>query len=216
MVVTNLRLRLGRRGGASPGYYRASTESSRLSAKDAAESQAVHAEPIADGRRLLTTSLMSIIGIVAVDRNNAIGKDGKLPWHYSADLKFFKQQTVGNVCVMGRRTWLSLGKPLPERLNVILSRSLDIEPRESVIVLRDKVSVLSLKQYLACDLFIMGGAQIFQAFRDEIETWIVTEVPIEVEGADVFMPEDYLRGFKPCDERRLEEDLKVTFYERAG
>ena len=158
---------------------------------------------------------MSIIGIVAVDRNNAIGKDGKLPWHYSADLKFFKQRTVGNVCVMGRRTWLSLGKPLPERLNVILSRSLEIEPRGSVVILKDKLSILSLKKYLACDIFIIGGAEVFQTFRDEIEKWIVTEVPLEVEGADVFMPEDFLRGFKPWDELRLEENLKVTFYERA-
>src|SRR5262252_7598733 len=59
---------------------------------------------------------MAIIGIVAVDRNFAIGKGGSLPWHYSADLKFFKQTTLGNAVVMGRRTWQSLKKPLPDRL----------------------------------------------------------------------------------------------------
>lgn len=158
---------------------------------------------------------MTIIGIVAVDRNGAIGKGGTLPWHYSADLRFFKQQTTGHACVMGRRTWLSLKKPLKERLNIVLSRSSDVEPQASVITIRDRTSVLSLKPYLACDLFIIGGEQVFRAFRDDIERWIVTEVPLVVEGADTFMPTDYLQGFRPIDSLTLEENLKVTFYERA-
>lgn len=157
---------------------------------------------------------MSIIGIVAVDKNNAIGKGGGLPWHYSEDLKFFKGQTFGNACVMGHRTWLSLKKPLPGRLNIVLSRSSEVEAAESVILLRDKSSVLSLKPYLKCDLFILGGAQIFGAFLADIDKWIVTEVPLEVEGADAFMPENFLDGFKAYDERRLDENLKATFYER--
>ena len=158
---------------------------------------------------------MAIIGIVAVDRNGAIGKGGSIPWHYSADLKFFKQQTTGNACVMGHRTWLSLKKPLPNRLNIVMSRRAEIEPQESVIVLRDKLSVLSLKTYLSCDLFIIGGEQVYRTFLDEIEKWIVTEIPLTVEDADTFMPQNYLQGFKPDDSRQLEENLKVTFYERG-
>ena len=157
---------------------------------------------------------MAVIGIVAVDQNGAIGKGGSVPWHYSADLKFFKQQTTGNACVMGYRTWLSLKKPLPNRLNIVLSRKSEIEEWESVIVLRDKTSVMSLKPYLSCDLFIIGGRQVYQTFHSEIERWIVTEVPLAVEDADTFMPEDYLQGFNPYDTRELEENLKVTFYER--
>ena len=59
-----------------------------------------------------------IIGIVAVDRNLAIGKGGRLPWHYSADMKFFKETTIGNAVVMGRHTWLTLKGPLPDRQNI--------------------------------------------------------------------------------------------------
>lgn len=157
---------------------------------------------------------MSIIGIVAVDRQGAIGRRGSIPWHYSADLKFFKQQTIGNACVMGYRTWLALRKPLPSRLNVVMSRSAEIEGHESVIVLRDKLSVLSLKPYLSCNLFIIGGEQVYRTFLDEIERWIVTEIPLAVADADTFMPKDYLQGFRPFDTRELEENLKVTFYER--
>ncbi len=158
---------------------------------------------------------MSITGIVAVDRNNAIGKGGRLPWHYSADLKFFKQQTMGHACVMGKRTWLSLQKPLPQRLNIVLSRSNEISPQPSVIVLKDKLSVLSLKPYLACELFIIGGAQVYQTFREDIDRWIVTEIPLTVEGADAFMPEDFLRDFKATEMRALEDNLRATVYERS-
>jgi dihydrofolate reductase len=157
---------------------------------------------------------MSIIGIVAVDRNGAIGKGGQLPWHYSADLKFFKSQTTGHACVMGYKTWLTLKRPLPNRLNIVLTRRAEVESRESVVWLREKQSALSLKSYLNCDLFIIGGAQIFEMFRGEIDRWLVTEVPLTVEGADTFMPPDFLEGFHPSDTRDLGDGLKVTFYER--
>ena len=157
---------------------------------------------------------MAIIGIVAIDRNGAIGKGGALPWHYPADLKFFKERTTGNVCVMGRRTWESLRRPLPNRLNVVLSRG-GIESREGVVALSDKQSALSLVPYLARDVFVIGGEKVFRAFRDEIEEWIVTRVPLAVEGADTFMPANFLDGFAPHDTRQLDEDLQVTFYSRA-
>jgi dihydrofolate reductase len=158
---------------------------------------------------------MAITGIVAVDKQGAIGKAGSLPWHYSADLKFFKSQTTGNACVMGYRTWASLKRPLPGRLNIVLSRSRVVEPQAGVILLRDRLSVLSLRPYLACDLFIIGGAQVFSAFSQDIERWIVTEVPLNVEGADTFMPENFLEGFEAYDRRELDEGLRVTFYQRA-
>lgn len=159
---------------------------------------------------------MAIIGIVALDRNGAIGKAGKLPWHYSADLKFFKAQTTGNVCVMGRRTWESLKKPLPDRLNVVLSRSLEVDEQAGVLALRDKQTALSLAPYLGCHLFVIGGEQIFRAFMPEIEEWIVTEVPLTVEGADTFMPPDFLAGFDPRESHALGDDLRVTFYARSN
>jgi dihydrofolate reductase len=158
---------------------------------------------------------MAIIGIVAVDGNGAIGKAGRLPWHYSADLKFFKSQTTGNVCVMGRRTWESLGKPLPNRLNIVMSRSLEMEEQPGLIILRDKQSVLSLAPYLGCHLFVIGGEEIFRAFGPEIEEWRVTEVPLAVEGADTFMPHGFLAGFDARESRALEDDLRVTFYART-
>ncbi len=159
---------------------------------------------------------MSIIGIVAVDRDSAIGKGGRLPWHYTADLKFFKAQTTANACLMGYKTWLSLKRPLPNRLNVVMTRRAEVEPSESVVWLRDRQSALSLYRYLNCDLFVIGGAQIFEAFRDDIDRWLVTRVPLAVEGADTFMPPDFLEGFSATDKQDLGDGLTVTAYERAG
>ena len=85
---------------------------------------------------------MAIIGIVAIDQNLAIGKGGRLPWHYSADMKFFKQTTIGNAVVMGRRTWLTLKGPLKDRQNIVLSRDQNLSSDDSVKVVGDVESVL--------------------------------------------------------------------------
>ena len=156
-----------------------------------------------------------IIGIVAVDRNGAIGKGGKLPWHYSADMKFFKETTTGNAVVMGRNTWLTLKRPLPNRLNIILSHQAEIEPQDSILVLRDVESVLAMSRDLKTDLFVIGGAQVYSAFLPYIEKWMVTEVPLTVEDADTFMPANYLSGFARTESKHLDDDLIVSTYERG-
>lgn len=153
-----------------------------------------------------------IIGIVAIAQNFAIGRDGKLPWHYSADLKFFKQTTSGNAIVMGRKTFDSIGKPLPNRLNIVLSHKFE---NPQVILLRNKEAVLEIAKYLKGDIFIIGGATIYQEFTDVIDKWIVTEIPETVEDADAFMPKDFLAGFEMIENIKLEEYLFVKFYERA-
>nr|AIA16708.1 Dihydrofolate reductase [uncultured bacterium] len=155
-----------------------------------------------------------IIAIVAVDRNGAIGRDGKLPWHYSSDMRFFKETTTGNSCVMGYKTWLTLKRPLPNRLNIVLSRQSEIAPQDSVVLLRDVESVLSLAEELNGDLFVIGGEQVYRSFQPHIQKWIVTEVPLSVEGADAFVPKDYLEGFELTGTRKLEDNLNVSFYER--
>lgn len=150
-----------------------------------------------------------------MDRNNAIGKDGKLPWHYSADMKFFRETTTGHAVVMGRKTWTTLGKPLKNRLNIVLSRDPSIEPQESLLVLSDVEAVLSLNDSLTTDLFVIGGAQIYETFLPRIERWLVTEVPLTVKGADTFMPQGYLQDFNKTNSRSIGDGLTVKFYDRT-
>jgi dihydrofolate reductase len=130
-------------------------------------------------------------------------------------MKFFRETTTGHAVVMGRKTWLTLGKPLKNRLNIVLSRDSTIEPQESLLVLTDIDSVISLNHSLTTDLFVIGGAQIYSAFLPYIEKWIVTEVPLTVSGADTFMPASYLKGFKSVGSKPLDENLVVKYYERT-
>ena len=157
---------------------------------------------------------MAIIGIVAIAKNFAIGKDGKLPWHYPADLKFFKQTTTNHAVVMGINTWQSIGKPLPNRLNIVLSRKAEIEPQPSVLLLRSKEEVLSLANYLSGDLFVIGGAKTYENFANAIDQWIVTEVSYAATDADTFMPENFLDGFELQETNELEANLLVKIYSK--
>ncbi len=153
-----------------------------------------------------------IIGIVAVAKNFAIGKDGKLPWHYPADLKFFKQTTLGHAVVMGFNTWKSIGKPLPNRLNVVLSRKSEIEAHPNVLLLRSREEVTALAHYLKCDVFVIGGAKTYAQFANVIDEWIVTEIPASVEDADTFMPTNFLKDFELRETKNTEDDLKIKFF----
>ena len=155
-----------------------------------------------------------IIGIVAISKNNAIGKGGKLPWHYPADLKSFKETTIGNAVVMGATTWRSIGKPLPGRLNIVLSRSGIIGTLPNAMRLGSKDEVGTLSQYLNRDVFIIGGAKTYEAFADVIDKWIVTRVPITVEDADTFMPTGFLNGFAKVESKELGDGLQVEILQR--
>jgi dihydrofolate reductase len=157
-----------------------------------------------------------IIGIVAIDRRLAIGKDGRLPWHYSADMKFFKETTIGNTVVMGRRTWETLKGPLKDRRNIVLTRESNLQPSDSIIVARNVDEVLNLARDQSTHFFIIGGAKIYEAFLTHINRWIVTEVPLSVEAADTFMPPNFLEGFELYEMRQLDEGLRVKFYERKS
>lgn len=155
-----------------------------------------------------------IIGIVAIAKNFAIGKDGKLPWHYSSDLKFFKQTTTNHAVVMGFNTWKSIGKPLPNRLNIVLSGKSEIEAQPNVLLLRSREEVLALTNYLKCDVFVIGGAKTYAQFADAIDEWIVTEIPASVEDADTFMPTDFLEDFELRETKNTEDDLKINFLQK--
>ncbi len=157
-----------------------------------------------------------IIGIVAVAKNNAIGKDGKLPWHYSADLRFFKETTTGHAVVMGFNTWRAIGKALPNRLNIVLSRSAQLEDDANLLFLRSRDQVIKLAEFLKCDVFIIGGAKTYAEFADVIDKWIVTRVPVEVVDADTFMPADFLRRFETCETKELADGLFAGTFRRGA
>ncbi|TQK62491.1 dihydrofolate reductase [Brevibacillus sp. AG162] len=119
--------------------------------------------------------------IVAYARNQVIGKDGDMPWHLPADLKNVKELTTGKTIVMGRKTFESIGKPLPNRKNVVLTRSQDFHP-EGVDVVHTKEEVLAMG-----DVIIFGGSEIYRQFLDVVDRLYITEIDLETEG-DTFFP----------------------------
>lgn len=139
---------------------------------------------------------MAIKAIVAVGENLEIGRDGQIPWHYSEDLRFFKQTTSGHAIVMGSATFRSLGKkPLPNRLNIVLSRSESHTSTGNVLWMNSVESVVQFGQWLKGDLFVIGGSQVYEAFGPHIQEWIVTRIPLSVPDADTFMPASFLDAF---------------------
>lgn len=126
---------------------------------------------------------MSIKIIVAVAKNNAIGKDNKMPWHLPEDLKYFKEKTLGHTVIMGRKTLDSLGRALPGRKNIVITRQESVD-YENVVIYH------SLKEAIADepDAFIMGGADIYRQSMDLADLLYITHIEAEME-ADRFFPE---------------------------
>lgn len=130
--------------------------------------------------------------IVAMDRNRVIGKGNALPWKLSGDMKFFKQTTMGKPVIMGRKTFESIGKALPGRANIVVTRDPDfdaegIEPVETIeIALKAGRTVAAITG--TEEVVVIGGSQIYEALLPETTRIYLTEVDMEV-GGDAFFPE---------------------------
>lgn len=118
--------------------------------------------------------------IVARARNGVIGRDNALPWRLPADLAFFKRTTMGAPIVMGRKTWQSIGRPLPGRRNIVVSRTLGDAPTD-VIVVPDLASAFAAA-VPADEVFVIGGAQLYAEALATADRIYVTEVDADVEG----------------------------------
>lgn len=132
--------------------------------------------------------------IVAIADNNAIGKDNALLWHISEDLKFFKRTTTGCPVIMGRKTFESIGRPLPKRTNIVISRGFTAP--EGVIVVSSLAEAYEAASQSNSEpveespsrLFIIGGGQIYSQAIAEADRLIVTHVHTVIEDADTFFP----------------------------
>ena len=153
--------------------------------------------------------------IVAYARNQVIGKNGVMPWHLPADLRHVKELTTGKTIVMGRKTFESLGRPLPNRRNVVLTRNRNFHP-EGVEVVHTKQEVLDLGEVI-----IFGGAEIYRQFLDVADRLYITEIDLEAEG-DTFFPQWDREAFALVDKREGTVDEKNRYphvfcvYERVA
>lgn len=126
--------------------------------------------------------------IAAMSINRVIGRDGRIPWHFSEDFKWFKRTTLGHVIVMGRRTFESIGRSLPGRETLVLSRSGFNDPDVRTIASLDEIDLAHEQR----DVFICGGAQVYAAALPRCSDLFLTRVDLVVDGDTFFPPFEHL------------------------
>lgn len=133
---------------------------------------------------------LKLIAMVAMTPERVIGKDGGLPWHLPEDLKTFKRYTTGHPIVMGRKTWDSIGKPLPNRQNIVLTRDSDWKAEGAdVIHSPDDLKKIELTCH---EVYIIGGAQVYELFMDQTDELLVSHVYHSYEGDTRFPDFEHL------------------------
>ncbi|HSJ34012.1 MAG TPA: dihydrofolate reductase [Acidimicrobiia bacterium] len=130
---------------------------------------------------------MPITMVAAVARNGVIGRDGGLPWHLPEDLRRFKAMTMDHVLVMGRKTFESIGRPLPGRTTIVVTRQPDWSAPEGVLVAPSVETALQQAAALDDDVFVVGGADIYRQALDRADVLELTEVDADPDG-DVHFP----------------------------
>jgi len=135
--------------------------------------------------------------VVAFDRNRVIGKEGRLPWRLPDDMRRVRALTVGKPLIMGRRTYESIGRPLPDRVNIVLTRDAGFHA-DGIRVAHSPEEALALAGD-APEVIVFGGADVFARFLPMTDRIYLTEVDAEVEGGDTYFP-----SFEPASWRVVE------------
>lgn len=151
--------------------------------------------------------------IVAMSKNRVIGKNNKLPWHFSEDLQHFKRRTTGSTIIMGRKTYESIGRPLPNRENFVLSRTKSGSPQAHVHFFNSLAA--ALKQAKTEDVYIIGGAELYRQTMDQVDGIFLTRIDRDYEG-DAFYPE-VPDSFDEIDIEALRDHdpkIEVVYYEK--
>lgn len=132
-----------------------------------------------------------IILIAAMDYNNAIGRDNKLLCKLQDDMDMFKFATKDNIVVMGRKTFESIGKPLPNRHNVVLTRdkSYTVEERSDLLVLNSIEEFFYWSEYVDKDIFVVGGTEIYEQFLPHATALLISRIEAFFDDADSFFPQ---------------------------
>lgn len=131
---------------------------------------------------------MIISLLVAMDEKRGIGKDGKLPWRLSSDLKRFRELTMGHHIIVGRKTFESIGKPLPGRRTIVVTRNPELRPEGCQVAASVEAAIETARMNGETEAFVIGGADIYAQAFDIADRIDLTQVHAEVD-ADTFFPE---------------------------
>lgn len=153
---------------------------------------------------------MTLSLLVAADENNVIGKDNKLPWHLPNDLRYFKNQTWGMPILMGRKTFESIGKPLPGRKTIMITRNQDVQIPGVDVVHSVESAIEKAESYGVKEIFVIGGAEIFRSAFPQAQKIYLTRIHHRFDG-DVFFPELAADEWKLVQEHFCSTDDKNPY-----
>ena len=155
---------------------------------------------------------MEITLIAAVSKDRVIGKQGGIPWDIKEDLNFFREKTLNAPIIMGRATYESIGRALPNRLNIVMTRSpRNIEGIVETASVQEALEKAS-KYKNTSEVFVIGGENIYKIFLPIANRMIITEVELEVEDGDTFFPEWNVDEWKELSrDRRKENGIRFNF-----
>jgi dihydrofolate reductase len=161
---------------------------------------------------------MIISAIVAIGKNRIIGRDNQIPWYLPADLGYFKRMTLNHHIIMGRNSFQSIGRPLPKRTNVVISRDPFFIATGCIRAFSIPEALKIAKQNGETEAFIIGGGEIYKQSQDLWTRLYLTEVDVEVpengentEGGDVFFPEVDFSKWTLISEEKHEKDEKNEY-----
>jgi dihydrofolate reductase len=140
-------------------------------------------------------------------KNRVIGKENAMPWHLPADLAHFKRVTMGKPVIMGRRTYESIGRPLPGRKNIVISRRSDYSPEGCVIVNSVEAAIAQANHE---EVMIIGGGQLYAEMLPHADRLYLTLIDAELEG-DTRFPDYTIYDWKEIDRERHEPDEKNNY-----
>ena len=146
--------------------------------------------------------------IVARSRNHVIGRDNQMPWKISADLQFFKRVTMGHPVIMGRKTWESIGRPLPGRRNIVVSRNANYEATGGELVDSLDEALKSLGEFER--VFVIGGEQLFTQAFPKADRLYITEIDLDIDSGDTFFEVPNVSDWKEV-ERTPGSEGDITF-----
>ncbi len=154
---------------------------------------------------------MIISTIVAVSKNYAIGKDNQIPWYLPEDLKYFKKKTLNHHIIMGRNSYESIGRPLPKRTNIIVTRNPFYIVSNCLVVHTIEDALELAHNNEEKEVFIIGGGTIYNQTKHLWDKIYITEVDVEIENADVFFPRIDETKWSVLSEDKKEKDEKNPF-----
>ena len=152
---------------------------------------------------------MKIILIAALDKGRVIGSEGSIPWNIQEDLNYFKEKTTNKAIIMGRKTFESIGRPLPNRLNIVMTRSK--EKVDGVVIAPNKEIAIEKARDFSSEIFVIGGEYIYKEFLEMASEMLLTEIDLDTDGDTYFPRWEESEWLEVSRESKIDDSQKINY-----